>query len=133
MSERKNILKILVAGCLLLFSCRNGGLGGDVILTVYPEHHGVSIHNCIGYPDTVFLKFDTDDFPGTKPSDYDTYFVGTPRENFVHCHGLKPGKYFVYATGMDSAGPYRVMGGMPLKIKYSERKDEITLNVPVVE
>ena len=116
-----------------VFSCRKAGTGGDAMLMVHPEHHGISIINHIGYPDTVFLKFNVDEMPGTKPSDYDTYFVGTPPEDFVHCHGLKAGKYYVYVTGMDSAGPYRVMGGIPLKIKYSQRNDEIMLMVPVVE
>jgi len=118
---------------LVHVSCRKAGTGGDVSLIVYPEHHGNPIINHIGYPDTVFLKFNAEELPGTKPSDFDIYFVGTPREDFVHCEGLKAGKYYVYVVGMDSAGPYRVMGGMPLKIKYSERKNEIKLTMPVVE
>lgn len=100
---------------------------------VYPEHHGNPIINHVGYPDTVFLKFNSDEMPGTKPSDYDIYFVGVPREKYVHCEGLKAGKYYVYVTGMDSAGPYRVTGGLPLKIKYKERKEHIVLIVPVTE
>lgn len=128
---KKKILVLFVV--IGFFSCRKAGLGGNASLMVYLEHHGNPIINHIGYPDTIFLKFNVDEMPGTKASDYDTYFVGTPRERFVHCHGLKHGKYYVYATGIDSTGPYRVMGGMALKIKYSERNEEITLTIPTVE
>lgn len=126
----KNLIVIIFLGFI---SCRKAGTGGDAALMIYAEHHGLRIINHVGYPDTVFLKFNTNDFPGTKASDYDTYFIGTPREDFIHCHGLKAGKYYVYVTGMDSTGPFRVMGGLPLRIKNSERKDEIMLTVPVTE
>ena len=122
---------------IILSSCRkDAGLGGNATLTVYAEHHGNVIINHIGYPDTVFLKYNVDEFPGSKPSDYDAFFVGTPREDFVKIEGLKKGKYFVYAVAFDSTwGPTgaRLTGGMSLKIKRSEREDEITLNIPLSE
>ena len=131
------------AFCFLLFafyfltvftSCRKAGTGGDASLMVSPQHHGTPVSNHIGYPDTVFLKFNVDELPGTKASDYDTYFVGTPPDVYVHCERLKAGKYYIYVTGFDSiAGPYRVTGGVPLNIKYSERKDMIDVIVPVTE
>jgi hypothetical protein len=34
---------------------------------------------------------------------------------------------------MDSSGPYRVTGGMAVKIKWSQRKKEIDMNLPVTE
>lgn len=128
-------LIIILQGCFIFIvpSCQKAGTGGNVSLMVYPEHHSVPIHNCVGYPDTVFLKFNVSYMPGTKPADYDAYFVGTPRQEYVHCEGLKPGEYYVYVTGMDSSGPYRVIGGMPLKIKWSQRKEHLTMAVPVVE
>jgi len=74
---------------IILSSCRkDAGLGGNATLTVYAEHHGNVIINHIGYPDTVFLKYNVDEFPGSKPSDYDAFFVGTPREDFVKIEGL---------------------------------------------
>jgi hypothetical protein len=121
------------ACCLLLFSCRKAGTGGDASLMVYPEHHGLSIYNLTGYPDTVFLKFNADELPGTKPSDYDAYFTGITGEDYVHCEGLKAGQYYIFVTGMDSTGPYRVSGGIPLKIKWSQRKEHIMLTIPVTE
>ncbi|TAL56841.1 MAG: hypothetical protein EPN85_14735 [Bacteroidetes bacterium] len=125
------------ACCLLISSCRkDAGLGGNATLTVYSEHHGNVIINHIGYPDTVFLKYNADEFPGTKPSDYDAFFVGTPREEFIKIEGLKTGKYFVYAVAFDStwsALGARVTGGMPLKIKRSQRDDNLTVRIPLSE
>ena len=128
-------LYILIPLCFLL-SCKKAGTGGDATLVVYPKHHSNPIINHIGYPETVFLKYNVDEFPGTKPSDYDAFFVGTPREEFVKIEGLKTGKYFVYAVGLDSAwgaSGARVIGGVPLKIKRSQSKDEIILNIPLSE
>ncbi len=124
---------LLLLTLLSLASCQKAGTGGDASLKVYPQHHGVSVINHEGYPDTVFLKFNVDELPGTRPSDFDSYFVGKPIENFILCDGLKAGKYYVYAVGYDSIWGARVKGGMPLKIKYSDRKDEINLTLPVTE
>ncbi|MBI4944877.1 MAG: hypothetical protein HY840_00590 [Bacteroidetes bacterium] len=124
---------LLFVFCFLFISCHKAGTGGNASLMVYPQHHDVPIINHVGYPDTVFLKFNVDELSGTRPSDYDVFYVGTPREDFIHCDGLKAGKYFVYAVGYDSFYMQRVSGGIPLKIKYSQRKEMIMVTVPVVE
>lgn len=124
---------LLLFALLCLASCRKAGTGGDASLMVYLQHHGNAVINHVGYPDTVFLKFNVDELPGTRPSDYDVFFAGTPRENFILCDGLKAGKYFVYAVGYDSIWGARVKGGVPLKIKYAERKHQISLTLPVTE
>lgn len=116
-----------------LFSCKKAGTGGDATLVVFLKHHGNIIKNHVGWVDTVFVKFNTDELPGTKPSDFDTYFVGEAGEDHVHCEGLKTGKYYIYGAGIDSTGPYRVTGGMSVKIKYSERKKEIDTDLAVTE
>lgn len=123
----------ILLALLIVTSCRKAGNGGDASLMVYPQHHGIEIINHEGYPDTVFLKFNVDELPGTRPSDFDVFFVGKPKENFIRCDGLKAGKYFVYAVGYDSTWLARVKGGMPLKIKYSERKHEINFKLPLTE
>lgn len=122
-----------VIGVIIIVSCRKAGTGGKATLLVYPEHHGTPIINLANYPDTVFLKFNADELPGTKPSDYDVSFIGTKGEAFVRCDNLKAGKYFVYAVGYDSSYLARVMGGLSVKIKYKERKDEIDLTVALTE
>jgi hypothetical protein len=59
--------------------------------------------------------------------------VGEAGEDHVHCEGLHAGTYFLYVTGFDSSINSRVTGGMSVKIKYKERKDEIALDVSVTE
>ncbi len=130
-------LFLAFAFSLIFFSCnKNAGLGGDATLTVYGAHHSNNIINHAGYPDTVFLKYNVDEFPGTKVTDYDAFFMGTPPEEFVKIDGLKKGKYFVYMVGRDTAWGAtgaRVTGGMALKIKRSQKSDKITLNIPLSE
>ncbi|MBI4930377.1 MAG: hypothetical protein HY841_06420 [Bacteroidetes bacterium] len=118
---------------LVLTSCHKAGSGGEVMLMITAEHHGIKIINHVGYPDTVFLKYNADELPGTKPSDYDIFFVGTPRNDEVDCDNLKWGKYYVYMVGYDSLYGGRVRGGIPLKIKRSQQKEMIMVTVPVVE
>ena len=97
------------------------------------QHNGNTIKNHVGWPDTVFVKFDAEESPGIKPSDYDTYFYGGGGEDHVHCSDLKWGKYYLYAVGIDSSGPFRVTGGLAVKIKYSERRRPVIINIPVTE
>ena len=144
--ERKKITGSKYTGIIIMFlslsilfvtSCnKSAGLGGNATLMVYGSHHDNPVINHIGYPDTVFIKFNVDEFPGTRPSDYDLIVAGTPREEFVKVEGLKKGKYFVYMAGLDStwgSSGARVTGGLALKIKRSERNDVITLNIPLSE
>ena len=137
---KKNKIRIkILSACLLLYtilisySCHKSGPGGHVMLMVTPQHHGITIINHVGWPDTVFLKYNTDELPGTKPSDYDSYYVGTPRDKEIDINNLKWGKYYVYVVGIDSAGPYRVSGGLPVNVKYSQRKSMVMVTVPVTE
>jgi hypothetical protein len=123
---------LAIAGLFLFNSCKEG-LGGDSTLVVYLKHHGNIIKNHVGWPDTVFVKYNTNELPGTKPSDFDTYFVGEVGEDHVHIHGLKAGRYYLYGAGIDSAGPYRVVGGLPIKIKYKDRAAEQNIDLSVTE
>lgn len=123
---------LALAGLFLFNSCKEG-LGGDSVLIVTLKHHGSIIKNHVGWPDTVFVKYNTNELPGTKPSDFDTYFVGEVGEDHVHIHGLKAGKYYLFGAGLDSAGPYRVVGGLPIKIKYKDRAAEQNIELSVTE
>lgn len=118
---------------LVVSSCHKSGSGGKAMLMITPQHHGINIINHVGYPDTVFVKYNSNELPGTKPSDYDAYFVGAPRSSEIDCDNLKWGKYYIYVVGFDSAGPYRVTGGIPLNVKYSQRKSMVMVTVPVTE
>jgi hypothetical protein len=47
--------------------------------------------------------------------------------------GLKPGKYYFFAAGFDSAISEPVKGGVPLTIGTRDRKDNISIDIPVSE
>ncbi len=123
---------ILFAAAVILIPACKAGSGGDATLVVLPEHHGTPISGTAAYPDSVFIKFNTQDLPDNPTTNYDALFTSS-NEAHVHCEGLKAGKYFIYATGWDPAINQRVTGGVAVKIKYKDRKDEITIEVPVVE
>jgi hypothetical protein len=132
----KNSIKTiaLLAACLFaITSCKRAGVDGDATLAVFPKHHGTPILNQTTYLDTVYVKFDAKDLPTDPTHDYDAIFVGEAGEDHVHCEGLHAGTYFLYVTGFDSSINSRVTGGMSVKIKYKERKDEIALDVSVTE
>ena len=122
--------------CLLtlsVFSCAKEGLGGESTLVIFLQHHGRAIKSHIGYPDTVFVKYGTQDFPGTQASDFSKYFIGVTDEDSIIIKGLKWGNYYLYGAGMDSLGPYRVTGGMPFKIKQSDKKEDVNVDLAVTE
>lgn len=58
---------------------------------------------------------------------------GEANEEHVHIENLRYGHYFVYAVGYDSSIAQTVTGGIALKIKWKERKQELDLKVPVTE
>ena len=130
----KTILNISLAFALFIFiaSCCKEGTGGDATIVTFLQHHGRTIYNHVGYPDTVYVKFNAKDAPKSL-SDYDTYFVGEEGEDHVHCHNLKCGDYYFFGTAMDSTGPYRVTGGMHVKIKHKDRAKEQDVDLPVTE
>lgn len=97
------------------------------------QHHHQVIPSQVDYRDSVFVKFDAKEAPGTMASDYDAVFIGEPGEDHVHVNGLKPGNYFIYGVGLDTAINQRVKGGVSIKIKHKEKDEEILLDLPVTE
>lgn len=129
----KNIAFVFAVSAFVFASCAKEGLGGDATLVVKPQHHGVNIPSLGAYPDSVFIKFEAKEVPADPIHDYDALFVGAAGEEHIHCEGLKWGYYSVYCTGWDTTINERVVGGLTIKINRSERKEEITVEVPVVE
>lgn len=118
--------------------CKEAGLGGNLTVVAFLQHHTKPIINHVGYSDTVYVKYNTQDFPGvTVPHEnppltgFDTYFVGEEGEDHVHLEGLKCGDYYIYGVGMDTTGPYRVLGGIPFST--DKESGEVDLNLPVSE
>lgn len=124
----KNRLLLYIAAVTILFSCKKSSTGGDVTIAAFPKHHGTSINGA-----TVYIKFKATELPSDPTNNYDMKIVGDPNENHVHITGLRYGKYFLYATGYDTTYKVNVHGGVALKVKWKERKEEIDLDIPVGE
>ncbi|MBI3510199.1 MAG: hypothetical protein HY064_06015 [Bacteroidetes bacterium] len=132
----KKIFRVFSAFILFLSafsSCKKAGTDGATTVVVFAKHHGNTIKNHVTYPDSVFIKFNATDLPSDPTHNYDALYVGEVGEDHTHCINLHTGKYYFYVTGMDSSGPYRVVGGMAIKIKYGDRKKEIDQDIAVTE
>lgn len=141
----KHVLLFSVIGFITgMVSCKHepvpappcvAGAGGNVTIVAYLFHHDSLITNKPGYLDTVYVKFNTQNFPGPDPSDYDAMYFGDTLENLVHLEELKCGDYYIYGVGLDTISspgfPFRVTGGIPFSTTATS--GEIVLHVPVVE
>ena len=123
------LITVSVSSCKK--KCKEAGKGGDVTIAAKMQHHGFTILNKAWYLDTVYLKFNTQNSPGTDLASYDTYFVGEEGEDHIHLEGLKCGDYYIYGVGFDTTINERVTGGIPYS--FEQESGEIDLNVPVTE
>lgn len=131
---KKSIL-VLSLLALLGSSCKRkeicvGGLGGDLTLVLFPQHHGKAIYSQDTVRDTAFVKFNTQDAPAVGVP-YDLIVYGVAGENHVNVHNLKCGDYYVYMTGYDSSIQQRVKGAIP--VSTSQKTGELDVVVPVSE
>jgi hypothetical protein len=113
-------------------TCVYAGTGGNTTLVAKPQHHGEEILNRPSYPDTAYLKFNTQESPGTNAAAYDLVVAGEHMgEDHVEIENLKPGKYYIFMTGFDTTINERVFGGIPYIL--TQESGEVILEVPVVE
>ena len=131
--KNKIIFTLIVGAIFTVGSCKKNGLGGQATIVVFMKHHGNIVKNHVKYPDTVFIKFNATDLPGTTPDKFDTYFVGQEGDDHINCADLRPGKYYLFGVGMDSTGPYRVKGGAAIRILWSDRKKTANTDLAVTE
>lgn len=120
----------------LFTSCKKkdecvGGSGGNLTIVARLQHHGKTIYNQGNYPDTVFIKYNTQEYPGSSASAYSTFFVGDSGEDHVHISGLQCGNYYLYGVGLDTSINQRVTGGIPFST--TQKSGEVELNIPVTE
>ena len=81
------IVVVALSGMLYLVSCKKdsdipdhycvGGNEGKITLVLQPEHHGEPIGTGTNYPDSAFIKYNTNEFPGEDPELYDLVIKGT--------------------------------------------------------
>ena len=133
------IIRVLASFGIFAFSifsfssCSKAGDNGDATLVVTEQHHGLTIPNIAGYPDSVFVKFNTQELPADPTHNYDKLYVGTVGEDHINLTTLKAGKYFIYGTGYDTTRSVRVTGGVAVKIKYGDRKKAANITLAVTE
>lgn len=102
-----------------------GGIGDSLYLNVRTVHHTRPVTGC-----KVYIKYNTNTFPGEVTSVYDDSIQianDTVAGTFTN---LKCGKYYLYATGVDSLldpTHWTVKGGIPFYSPYNDT----TLNVTV--
>ncbi len=135
-----SLLSIFLSFSLMSTSCKKkdeceAGTGGNLTVVAYLKHHGRIIANQPGHPDTVWLKFNTQNAPGSGVSNYDKFFVGEEGEDHVHISGLKCGDYYFYAAGQDTTldtiqNPH-VVGGIPFTT--DKTSGEVEFDIPVSE
>jgi hypothetical protein len=143
MNKNQNMKKSILGICLITVavitsssSCKkddgcDAGTGGNLTVVAVLKHHSKVIYNQASYPDTVFVKFNSSEYPGANVSDYDTYFVGEAGEDHVHLENLKCGNYYFYGVGFDTTITQRVKGGIPFSTEQTD--GEIDLDLPVTE
>ncbi len=107
------------------------GRGGAVMFKLMPEHHGEAIPSLASYPDSAWIKFNTNEYPGDNPALYDMIVVGATDSIFVIADSMKCGNYFIYMTGFDVSIAERVRGGIPVIV--TEQTGLKTIKIPVTE
>lgn len=126
----KTTIKILSAVLVIaiISSCKKNGTGGDATIEGHVKHHELHIPGAM-----VYIKYDAKEFPGADVSQYDANVQASMGDGHYKFEGMRMGNYYVYGVGYDSSITSSVYGGTPVKIKYSERKEIIDIDIPVVE
>ena len=118
-------------------SCKNddqttcvGGSGGNLTIVAKIAHHGMVIPNDSLQPDTVWVKYNTQEW-SNAPSGYNLRVIGEAGEDHVHLPNLKCGKYYLYGSGFDTSIQQVVKGGIPISTDQSS--GELLTTIPVTE
>lgn len=123
----KTKITTLIVTIFIVASCKKNGTGGEATVAAITRHHDRPIPFS-----TVYIKYGAKEFPGSDVSKYDASQT-TDKEGHTHFEGLRYGDYYFYGVGYDSLAQAPVEGGVGLRIKRKERKQEFELNVPVTE
>ena len=127
-------LYLIFVFTLFITSCNSckeddckAGSGGGLTIAAKMIHHIREIKGC-----TVYVKYNTQDFPGGSPSNYDLSFKANDSTSIAYLRGLNCGDYYLYAVGIDSllTPPNNVVkGGMPFSTAQKEGTQSINLYV----
>jgi len=109
-------------------SCKKNGTGGKASLHIQIAHHSVPINGA-----TLYIKFGAQDMPSNPITDYDLKLLASQTDSHIQVENLRPGDYYLYAVGFDPAVNQTLEGGIPVKIKWKERKENIDVNLAITE
>ena len=129
---KKQIFLLAVVATAIIASCKkedkcDAGTGGNVEVVAFPKHHGKEVR-----PYKAFVKFNSNEFPGTSSSSYDLVLDADTTENHIELGMLKCGDYYIYMTGYDTSIANVVVGGIPYTVS-KEATGELDIDIPVVE
>lgn len=110
---------------LLLPSCSKEGTGGKAIIKGMVMHHDKPISGA-----TVYIKYGSQESPGTDITYYDDHVNADASANFQFVD-LKKGDYYLFAVGYDSTIFLTVTGGIPVQLK--KKTETVQVSVPVTE
>jgi len=141
--QKSFLILIPAAFAVMVFACNKDtglpsfadscteGLNGNITIKFKEAHHNKTIPSLPNYPDSLFIKFNTSEFPGDDASQYDLVLAGTAPDSVIIVNNLSCGRYYVFMTGWDSGIVQRVKGGIPLTIP--EEASNLDITVPVTE
>jgi hypothetical protein len=109
----------------------SGGSGGKVTVIAKTYHHTKPIKGT-----SVFVKYASDEFPGTDTTLYDAHYHAVTTDDSVIVSGLTAGSYYFYGLGVDSAiagfqNGYNVKGGIPYTVSIDS--GTLVITVPITE
>lgn len=119
---------IAVLAFTVITGCKKNGTGGKANVHANIKHHTTPIKGA-----TLYVKFDAKELPSDPTNNYDLKETGCNLCTDIHVEGLLPGNYYLYAVGFDSTIMQPVSGGTSVRIPWSDRKNDIETDVPVVE
>jgi hypothetical protein len=122
---------------LILASCRKDGetnqdgnpvVKGSINLFITAKHHSWNVPGL-----DIYLKKDATEFPGTDTSLY-PWHTKADASGMVLFKELFIGKYYIYATGYDSAFGAPVTGHMPIELNsFTVTDNEANFDLQVTE
>ena len=122
----------------IFFSCKKesiekciAGTGGYVTLKIFLQHNEHAVVNLKNYRDTIYVKYNSREFPGSNPSLYDEIHIGDWPGDSVVIPNLRCGDYYIFGVGFESIHSYRVSGGIPFST--GQKNGEIRVTIPVSE
>ena len=100
-------------------TCQFAGPNGSTEIVFFPKQGTVDIISTAAYQDSAYLKWNTTEFPGTNPADYNVVRAGDVNENHIHFFNMKTGKYYIYMTGWNYTTNKRVTGHKAVTVTQS--------------